>query len=44
MKVKIITGCDNIEPVVEIKCSEVTKEVENVIDTINKLINCVRIF
>lgn len=38
MKVKIITGCEYEEPVVEIKCKEVTKEVENVINTINKLI------
>lgn len=38
MKVKIITGCQNEEPVIEIKCKEVTKEVENVINTINKMI------
>ena len=38
MKVKLITGYEYEEPVVEIKCKEVTKEVENVINTINKLI------
>ena len=37
MKVKVITDCELEEPVIEIKCHEVTKEIENIVDTINKL-------
>ena len=32
MKVKVVTGQEYVEPVIEIKCHEVTKEIENVID------------
>ena len=38
MKVKIITGFAQEEPVIEIKCSEVTKEIEDLIDNINKIL------
>ena len=31
MKVKVVTGQEYVEPVIEIKCHEVTKEIENVI-------------
>ena len=37
MKIKVITGLEYVEPVIEIKCHEVTKEIENVVNTINKL-------
>ena len=37
MKVKVITGSEYKEPVIEIKCHEVTKEIENVVNNINKL-------
>ena len=37
MKVKIITGQDFNDTVVEIKCHEVTKEIENLVNTINKM-------
>ena len=42
MKVKVITGSEYKEPVIEIKCHEVTKEIENVVNNINKLMINIR--